>query len=470
MNKEQPYSRYFVLFIPWLMATLIQSYAIESYFIAWLGTILIFILTLSGWVKPLPNDLPIEQQLLRPIFLVQIIFAGYMSFTSIFYFLSLLGYQNFSHANNVYFHTSENLFELAAQCQRYYVLGHAAFVVGILFFMDYPVRSKYYIKNEKLTKLLIFNSIVTLGVSLTIGRIPGYTQFFYKFADLSFFSGTLALSFSITAKKSLNILICLILYGINFYGALTSGFKEPIIISVLVLGIFLFPNYKKIVFVIFTPLLILLFIYLPKYNQVFRQNAWKEGADVEDAYEIALDATIENNKDDDSNKWDFLVGRLSEIEMFTKYISSTPRFVNYYGFRLIKQSVIAIIPREIWHKKPITENLVMERVYKADVIGRASAVSAKPAFIVDSYLCAGIFGILFFLFIYGVLVQKISLKAEYLFGGYYLGTAIIFSGLFQDFWRGLSFEFLFNAIFWSYISMLIVFRTLRTINVIKKIH
>ena len=87
MNKEQPYSRYFVLFIPWLMATLIQSYAIESYFIAWLGTILIFILTLSGWVKPLPNDLPIEQQLLRPIFLVQIIFAGYMSFTSIFYFL-----------------------------------------------------------------------------------------------------------------------------------------------------------------------------------------------------------------------------------------------------------------------------------------------------------------------------------------------------------------------------------------------
>lgn len=447
MNKEQPYSRYFVLFIPWLMATLIQGYSIESYFVAWLGTVLIFILTLSGWVKPLPNDLPIEQQLLRPIFLVQIIFAGYMSFTSIFYFLSFLGDQNFSHANNVYFHTSVNLFELAAQCQRYYVLGHAAFVVGILVFLGYPTRSKYYIRDEKLAKLLTFISVVSLGVSLTISRIPGYTQFFYKFADLSFFSGTLALSFSIKSKKILNILICVILYGINFYGALTSGFKEPIIISVLVLGIFLSPNYKKTVIIIFTPLLISLFIYISKYNQVFRQNTWKEGASLEDAYKIALDATIANNNEEDSNKWDFLVGRLSEIEMFTKYVSFTPRIVDYYGFRLIKQSIIAIIPREIWHKKPISENLVMERVYKAYVIGRASVASAKQAFIVDSYLCEGILGVLFFLFIYGVLVLKIFLKAEYLFGGYYLGTAIIFSGLFQNFRRGLSFEFLFNAIF-----------------------
>jgi hypothetical protein len=111
----------------------------------------------------------------------------------------------------------------------------------------------------------------------------------------------------------------------------------------------------------------------------------------------------------------------------------------------------------------------MQRVYNAGVVNRNSSVSAKPAFVVDAYLSGGALGIFIFLFAYGAIAQIIAVKAEKLFGGYILGTALIFSGLFQIFWRGLSFEFLINSVFWSYISMLLIFKVLRSRNILKEV-
>jgi len=231
----------------------------------------------------------------------------------------------------------------------------------------------------------------------------------------------------------------------------------------------LYPNYKKMVPIIFIPALLVLFMFLPTYNQVFRENNWSGDVDADDAYKLALDATIESEKSGDDSNWGFLVYRLSEVDMFTDFVKSTPSNIGFYGFQLLKQSAIAIIPRAFWPSKPITEELVMERVYDAGVVGRGANVSAKPAFIADAYLCDGGFGVFVALFLYGAIAQLISLKAEYLFGGYILGTALIFSGLFQIFWRGLSFEFLINSVFWSYVSMLLIFRLLRYTKVLKEI-
>jgi len=77
--------------------------------------------------------------------------------------------------------------------------------------------------------------------------------------------------------------------------------------------------------------------------------------------------------------------------------------------------------------------------------------------------------IFIYLFVYGAAAQIIAIKAEKLFGGYILGAALIFSGLFQIFWRGLSFEFLVNSVFWSYVTMIIVFKILRSKNILKEI-
>ena len=110
----------------------------------------------------------------------------------------------------------------------------------------------------------------------------------------------------------------------------------------------------------------------------------------------------------------------------------------------------------------------MQRVYDAGVINSGSNVSAKPAFIVDAYLSFGGVGVFVFLFLYGAIAQLISTKAEILFGGYILGTALIFSGLFQIMWRGLSFEFIINTVFWSYISMWLIQKILLVTKVLKE--
>jgi hypothetical protein len=465
-NNKLALERIIVLFIPWAFASLLKSDYELSYMIAWLGSFLIFALTLTGWIRPLPEDRRIAEQLMRPIFLVQIIFAGYMACTSIFYFMDALGYQNFEKLGQTI--VDRERLQYTAACQRYYCLGHAAFVSGILVFMDYSVKSKYYIEKHKLANLLMMFAVISFPVSIVFLTLPGLSQFYYQLNSLSFISGTLALAFAIPLKKPANTLICLAFYSFNFYQALVSGFKEPIILSVLILGIFLYPSYKKLVAAIFIPLLLLLFTLLPTYNRIFRQNAWSGDTSADEATQLAIDAALNSDENDDSN-WGFLVYRLSEIDMFIKFTQSTPKSVDYYGLTLVKQSGAAIIPRLFWPSKPNTEDLVMERVYDAGVVYRASNVSAKPAFVVDAYLSGGTFGIFLSMFLYGAVAQLISMKAEKLFGGYVLGTALVFTGLFQIMWRVLSFEFLINTVFWRYITMLIIHKILTTLKILKQV-
>jgi hypothetical protein len=463
MNQNSGFAKYLILFVPWALALLLSFSAVASYLIAWLGSFFIFYVTLKGKIKPIPQDRTIAEQIMRPLFIVQIIFAGYMCCTSIFYFLNLLGYQYFAKANNILFIDTDKL-ALAAQCQRYYCLGHAAFATGLLVFMKYPVERKYYIEKERLANLLLLTALISFPVSLIFQHVPGLAQFFFQLSSLSFMAGTLALAFAIPLHKLMNTLICLALYLFNLYQSILSGFKEPVILSILILGLFLYPNYKKLVTITFGPALIILFIFLPAYVASFRQNAWSGEETAEDASKIALNASL-NDKSD--TNWDFLVYRLSEIDMFTQYVSSTPSQIDYYRFQLLNQSAIALVPRIFWPSKPVTEDMVMQRVYDAGVANRNSTVSAKPAYIVDAYLSYGPIGILIGLFAYGAITQLIAQKAERLFGGYIFGTALIFSGLFQILWRGLSFEFIINTVFWSYVTMLIVFKVFRAKNILK---
>lgn len=466
MTKHLSIDRYIPLFVPWLLALLLKDHYILSYLIAWLGSFFIFYLTLTGKVKLLPQDLSFSAQLMRPIFLVQVIFAGYMCCTSIFYFLDVLGYVDFNQADH-YFLVNQDRLRLTAECQRYYCLAHASFVSGILIFMKDPIVPEYTYKQQGLTGLVFTIAVITVSLSYLLTFFDGLSQFAHQLRSISFIAVTLALAFAIPQKNTSIIIASLVMYGFNLYQALISGFKEPIILSVLILCVFLYPNYKRTITLAFIPLLFLLFIILPFYNRIFREHAWGgENLDTEKASALALNSVFSDEGLDDSN-WSFLTFRLSEIDMFTKYIQSTPAYIDYYGFDLLQQSLRSIVPRAIWPSKPITETLVMERVYNAGIVSRNSNVSAKPAFIVDAYLSAGTFGIFICLFSYGALCQLIANKAEQLFGGYTLGTALIFSGLFQVFWRGQSFEFLFNSICWSYVSMLLVFYTLRMINILK---
>lgn len=466
LNNIRP-ERFFVLFLPWILSWLLSSFPQGSYLMAWLGSFFILLITMSGWVKPIPDDRTLGEQLMRPLFLTQIIFAGYMSCTSIFYYLDALGYENF-HLVNHFLKLDQQKIRMIAECQRYYCLGHAAFVSGILLFMNYPVKKKYHLQTPNLADLLLYIAVIAVPVSIFFAAVPGLSQFSGQLNTLSFIAATLALAFAIPVRKMSGILISGALFGFNFYKSFLSGYKEPIIVGLLVLVIFLYPLYKRTVVLVFVPLLLVIFMVLPTYNQVFRQNAWSDGLSAEAASEMALDAVLNHAEDTGNSNWSFLVLRLSEIDMFIKYIQSTPKYVGFYGFKMVGQSFQSLIPRIFWPGKPNTEDMIMERVFNAGITAKGVNVSAKPALIADAYLFKGEMGILFVLFLYGAAAQLIALKAESLFGGYILGTALIYSGLFQLFWRGLSFEFLLNSVFWSYITMLLIARLMFFLRILKR--
>lgn len=466
LNQIRP-ERFFVLYLPWLFSWILSSFPQQSYLIAWLGSFFILFISISGWVKPIPNDRRFSEQLMRPLFLTQLIFAGYMSCTSFFYYLNALGYDNFQLLNHLFKPNPKKLM-LIAECQRYYSLGHAAFVTGILFFMNYPVKKKYHLQHQNLGDLLLYITVASLLLSVFFTFIPGLNQFSAQFNALSIIAATLALAFAIPLQKTSNIIIAGTFFAFNFYKSFLSGYKEPIIVGLMVLGIFLYPLYKRTVILVFTPLLLIVFTLLPTYNQVFRQNAWSGDLSAEVASKVAIDAALGNSVETEDSNWNFLVFRLSEMDMFIKYMQSTPKYFDFYGMKMLGQSVQSLIPRVFWPNKPNTEDLVMQRVYNAGIAAKETNVSAKPALVADAYLFKGEIGVFLILFIYGAAAQLIALKAESLFGGYILGTALVYSGLFQLFWRGLSFEFLFNSVFWSYVSMLLIARLLFLVRVLQK--
>lgn len=465
MNRKLVVEKFILLYLPWLLAVIFKGQPVTSYFIAWVGSFFIFFMTLTGQIVPLPDDRSFADQIMRPIILVQIIFAGYMCCTSIFYFFSLLGYYNF--APTPFYMPDPEKLDMAAQCQRYYVLGHAAMVSGILYCMRYQKAPKYKVDSDKLTQLLYYATIISFPLAVFFLKFPGLGQFANQFNSLSFMASALGLAFAIPRQNWRNIVVCAIFYILNFYAAMISGFKEPIILSVMVLGVFLYPYYQKAVLAVFVPLLLILFIVLPTYVGVIRQNNWSGGDDANEVASEAVDAAVDQGANANESTWTFLVTRFSEIGMFTGFIESTPEKIDYYHLDLLGQSVVVLVPRILWPSKPVTEDMVMKRVYDAGVINQYSNVSAKPAYIVDAYLSWGAWGVFGFLFLYGAIAQLISLKAESLFGGYILGTALIYSGLFQILWRGLSFEFLFNNLLWSYVSMLIIAKILRRMNILE---
>jgi hypothetical protein len=465
MLKRSPF-RYLVIYLPFILALAFKSNPHSSYFIAWLGSFFIFFITYSGYLKPLPPDHPPLEQLMRPIFFMHIVFAGYMCCSSIFYYVSVLGYKYFDYIGQE-FGFNKSIFESIAQCQRYYVLGHAALVHGIFSAMRYPVKKKFVAYAPSLSNLLLGVSVVCFPLGLFFAKMGALSQFSVQFTGLSFVAGTIGLAFAIREKKRGNYYFALGLFILNLVSSLSSGFKEPVIICVLLLGVFLLPVYGKKIIPLFGSVLLMLFIVLPTFIGNFRKMAGS-GVDLITARDESINAVLESGHEGllDDN-WAFLTDRISEIGMFVKYVDNTPYFTPYYNFELVENSIVMIIPRFFWPGKPNVEELVMNRVYKAEITSQNASVSAKPAFVADCYLSYGAIGVWIGLFLYGYFAQRISEKAEQLFGGYFLGTAVIYAGLFQIFWRGNCLEFMVNNVFWSYVTMFVIFKVFRSRSILE---
>lgn len=447
--------RFFILFIPWIFATLYSSNPHASFLIAWFGSVINLILVFSGFIKPLPNDLPLSQQLIRPIFLTQILFVGYTCLTSIFFYIDVLGYRNF--VKYSHYHIDLRVLEETAASQRLYILAHASYVSGLLAFMRYKVNLNWKLNEHKFNaNFFLRMAMLFLVLKFVFAVLPGLGQFSVKSSDTAYISSVLALVTPGNNKTKQFYFLSVTVFLLNFIQVLLSGWKEPIIFTLVLLAALLYPKYKRAVFVASVPALLIIMFVLPSFTSLFREQAWSEGIETTIAASSAIDAIQSGEIDVYADNWEFLIKRSSEISMLNDYMRKVPKEVDYYGNQLIIDGFRFILPRVFWPDKPDIELHVMQRVYKIGVVSEQMLVSAKPPIVVDAYISGGILYVFIVLFLFGAFTSYISGVCEYLFCGYNIGTAWMFLGVFQIFNKGSCFEFLINSLFWGIITMFII--------------
>lgn len=457
--------RFLILFFPWIFATLFSASPQLSYTIAWLGSLANLIFVYNGFIVKLPSDMPIREQLMRPIFLTQLIFVGYMCLTSIFFYLDVIGYKNF--IKPTVFHINYNSLEETASSQRLYSLAHAAYTTGLLMFMRYYKNKQWSINTFKIDANFFLKSAVILtALKFIFLFLPGLSQFSIKASDLAYISSIIAILYKSENKKVQFYILALFLFAINFVQVLLSGWKEPIVFTLIVFAAFLYPKYRRLVVVSAIPIFVIVTFFLPSFNSAFRSEAWSEGTKSTIAAQTAIEAIQSGEIDLYEDNWSFLVNRLSEISMLNEYKRKVPKEINFYGSTIVSDAFKFILPRIFWPNKPDIEEHVMKRVYEIGIVSQQMQVSAKPPLVVDAYLSGGLISVFVFMFLFGALTSLISSLCEYLFCGYLLGTVWMFLGMFQILNRGNSTEFLVNAIFWGLISTYVVLFLLKKINYI----
>ncbi|WP_338767562.1 hypothetical protein WAF17_06060 [Bernardetia sp. ABR2-2B] len=461
--------RYLLLYLPVFLAFLFHSTSPSlAYWTAWSGSLWIYLVTFTGTVKKLPTDRPVLNQVFRPFFLVHLIFSGYMAVTSIFFYLDSMGYL---YLDKIKAEESYVYISSVAYCQILYCLGHAAYVHGLLLFSTYKVP-KYIIQvssKTSISKILFFTTLFFFAGSIFFRFVPGGAQFVSQFQLSTAVFAVFSFGYALLEKEKKYMFITGILFFYGEFQALTSGWKEFTVLPMLLLSAILWSKYKKTI-LIASPFMFFLFLFvIPYYTNAVRNLSWGGGLASAQAASIALERV--GNQDVDGlldDNWLFLTHRLSEIKMFMVYVERVPIEIPYMTQEVLVQSLESIPPRILYPSKPVPEQVIMDRVYEIGAVGSGTIVSAKPAFIADSYIVGGEIGIFCALFLLGVLVTFLSKKAESLFGGYAIGSGCIFLGLFYILIRGNAFEYVFNAVFWSIVTMYLLFHTAKRFNVIVK--
>jgi hypothetical protein len=114
--------------------------------------------------------------------------------------------------------------------------------------------------------------------------------------------------------------------------------------------------------------------------------------------------------------WDVLTGRASEINNFIKYVGNVPENRPYYGFEIVENTLLFLIPRVFWPEKPTIEEITMRRVVENGITSEESLLggtSMKPQYVVDAYLSFGTGrGVHLPVFIWVFIATQLSKKCE----------------------------------------------------------
>jgi len=449
------------LYLPWVLSCIIRDNPLCSYAIAWLGSFFIFFYSLRGPVPTFTADLPLKMQVMRPMILIQLVFAGLMSVTSIFYFLDHLGFYFLSDIQSKQFRANEQTMQLA-YCQRLYLFAHASLIMGMIIALK-PRNTPAFIWIQDIKEHLILILLVTISVGYFLSFFAGLNQFSVLLAPVPMFLAGLMISIGLRQHSPKLTFSGICFFCFTIYQAAYSGYKEALFVHLILIAFILYPYYRSIVIGLGVPLLLVFIYFLPIWTNTLRTEAWQAEIPMDKAVTYAFNQMVEDQNQEavKQNSWEFLTNRFSEIGMFSKYVSHVPKHRPFYNTEIVENALYALVPRVLWPSKPNTEEQSMERVYDAEVLSTSSLASAKTRTVVDGYLSGGIPGILITMICYGIICQSLCNMAERLFGGYEAGCIVVFNGMFQQLWRGNNFEFILNNMVYGCILMLVVFYILR---------
>lgn len=428
-----------LLFLPWGLSSLLASSPISSWWVAWLGSIAIFLYTWSGNAGGFENLGSKRIRVLHPLFLMQGIFAGYGFLTAIFYWFDINGFSPTGAPVSIFLLSLET----CAEAQRLYVLAHASLALGLLLAIK-PARrhpSKIQWSGSAATLLLVMSGVAAVA-GILLSFIPGLTQFVQMFSRLSVVAGAASLGPSLKLSNRHWLPLSAGVNAFLLLAALASGWKEEVLVLVILQILFSFPYYPKIAVSGGLTVFVGFLFVLPLMVGSIRSKRWDEKKSKWETLSIGIETLMDSSPDQmiESN-WQFLTGRLSEVSMFGKFIESVNGGSRPEGLAILGQALISPVPRILWTGKPDLERLVMRRAYNHGVISEMSNVSAKPHPSVDAYLMGGRIGtFLSFVFIGWVGSTAFAFCRDH-FGGVLLG-GLFFNGLFSILWRGNAFEFM----------------------------
>lgn len=457
--------RAWLFFIPYVISLYFQQIPEMKFWICWGGSFWIFLATFLGWANPLPKDLPFTKQFMRPFIFAHILCACYMCLTSVFYFLHYNGYYYFDIVD-----VPDHLKIIkAAQSQQYYLLAHGAMATGLTFWMKGFGRGPYYAfpKNQNAPLFLRLTLIVFILMQI-LSILPFASAFKYNLSQLAILASLLFFVQALQEKK--HVFLAVLLLFVNMLLGALSGMKAATLIILLFLGAHYFSIYRWRTIIVGGFALWLWFSFIPTISYVVRQQAWFGGQTTTVALQNAISVIQSKTFDSRRLNWELLVFRSSEIAMFVRYIDHVPAKRDFYRFQIVNQALIGLLPKTMRSDGKSIDETAMERTLEVGIVDRKTdkSTSAKPALVADAYMSGAEPAILITFFLFGFIATQLAKTCERLFGGYNLGSVLIFNGCFGIFQTGNCFENIPSSIFYGILTMYFMFFLLLEVKILQR--
>ncbi len=458
--------RIWLFFLPYLISLWFGDLPEQKFWICWAGSLWILLVTFMGWVTPLPKDRSFAQQFMRPVIFAHVLCASYMALSSIFFFFHYNGYYYFDKLD----YPNPIILAKAAQCQQYYQLAHAALATGL------TVRLKRYEQNIYVASPISQNASVLLRMTLIlfvfaqgVSFFPFGSAFRSNLNSLSLLASLLFFVQALSEKRKL--LFAIGLFSVNVSLGILSGMKSATLIIILFLGAHYYSRYRWRTLIAGGFALWLWFSFIPTISVYVRQQAWFGSQSATTAVQNALTGISNKTVDPRRLNWELLVFRSSEISMFIRYVDHVPLKRNFYNFEIAEQAFMGLLPRFIRPDGKSIDQTAMERVYEVGIVDWKTdkSTSAKPALVADAYMSKSEIGILITFFLFGFAATQLSILCEKLFGGYTLGSVLVFNGCFGIFQTGNCFENIPASILYGIVTMYFVFFLLLEMSILKRI-